>query len=183
MAYGVFHQCQQRHRRALQLQHAGIRVHRKHQAIRHPHVHDFEIGAHQLELLPQRRRRFMQARHGGTQVSDQALQYFGSLGGAGFHQRLHIGERVEKKVRLDLRLQQPEARIQRFAFQLAALQGEGGGLIAGESIALPDKRAHGDPGTKQDACKHQREIALNSGWLGCKIRVAAGGEPIREKRG
>jgi len=51
-------------------------------------------------------------------------------------QRLHIGQRIEQEVRLDLRLQQPEAGIQCSAFQFAALEGKGGCLLAGESVAI-----------------------------------------------
>ena len=43
------------------------------QAVGHAHVHQLEVGAHQLQLLAQRGGRLVQARHRGAQVGDQAV--------------------------------------------------------------------------------------------------------------
>ena len=54
-------------------------------------------------------------------------------------------------MRLDLRLQQPQARIRLAALELAALQLELERLLARERVALPQDGADGDPRREQQS--------------------------------
>ena len=74
------------------------------------------------------------------------LSTLGACGEPAFDQRLHVGERVEQEMRLDLRLQQMQARVERLALEFAALEREGRSLIADEGVALMHHGTHGDPG-------------------------------------
>ena len=99
---------------------------------------------------------------------------FEACGEPRVHQRLHVGERVEQEVRLDLRLQQAQPRIRLAALELAALELERQRLLARERVALPQDGADGDPRRKQDGDSHEQ---MNV------VLAAAARDGQRERRG
>ena len=135
-----------------------IDVQRELQPIGHAHVHELEVRADQLELLAERRGRLVQARHGGAQVGDQAAQHGGGLRRSRVDQRLHVGQRVEQEVRRDLRLQQAQARVERLALELAALELERQRLSARASASFcRTSAASATHGASNRPRKHQPE--------------------------
>ena len=56
---GVLDQRQQCHRRASQPRRCLIHVQRESQAVRNAHLHQLQVSAHQIDLLPQCRRRLV----------------------------------------------------------------------------------------------------------------------------
>ena len=132
-----------------------IDVQRELEPVGHPHSHELEIGAHELELLAERRRGLVHARHGRAQIRDQAREHLRRLRRARVDERLHVRERVEQEMRLDLRLQEAQPRLERVAFELAALELELERLIAREHVALPHHRAERDPRREQQAFDNQ----------------------------
>ncbi len=85
-------------------------------------------------------------------------------------------------MRRDLRLQQPQPRIQRLALELAAFELERQRLIAREGVALPQHRAERDPRCEQHAREGQHRVADGSLLVLRELRIAAGREPVREQR-
>ena len=79
------------------------------------------------------------------------VEHLRGLRGARVHQRLHVRQRVEEEVRLDLRLQQSQARIRLAALEFAALELERERLLARERVALPEDGADGDPRREQQS--------------------------------
>ncbi len=134
-----------------------VRIQRKLQTIRHPHMHQLQIRTHQIELLSEGRHRFVQARYGSAQIRDQAAQHRRCLRRTGIDQLPHIRQRIEQKMRLDLRLQQTQARIQRLAFQLTAFQFKGEGLMACQRILLPHQRTQRHPWRQHHADHRQHD--------------------------
>ena len=145
------------------------------QAVGHAHVHQLEVGAHQLQLLLERGGGLVQARHRRAQVGDEAVQHRRGLRRSGVDQRLHVGQRVEQEVRRDLRLQQAQARVERLALELAALELEGERLAARRVLALAEERRHRDPRRHQQAGHGHHEEAVQA--RGSPARTA------RDRRG
>ena len=114
----------------------------------------------------ERRRRLVQARHRGAQVGDQAAQHGGRLRRSRIDQRLHVRERVEQEMRRDLRLQQMQARIERLALELAALELERERLVARERVLLPHQRGERDP--RRDAAR-RGTVSADEAFAGARV--------------
>ena len=95
----------------------GIMIDRKVQPFAHSHLQDRQERACQLELASKRRARLAHRRQRGAQIVDQAGQHFAPLVGCRFVQSLYVGQRVEQKVRLDLRLQRRQLRFAHLRLQ------------------------------------------------------------------
>ncbi len=128
-----------------------VDMQRKLQTIRHAHVHQLEIRLDQLQLAAERRDRLVEPRHRGAQIRDETAQHRRRLRRSGIDQRLHVGQRVEKEMRRDLRLQEMQARIERLALELAALELERERLVARERILLPHQCGERGPRRDEEA--------------------------------
>ena len=66
-----------------------------------------------------------------------------AAGGVGLDQVLHVGERVEEEVRLDLRLQELQPRLEHVLLELVALGlGAGDARLVARVLLAQDERGH-----------------------------------------
>ena len=144
VAHRVLRQRQQGHRGQRHRVQRVIHAQAVAQPVGQAHAHQLEVGTHQRQFVVQGRLGVVQARHGGAQVGDQALQHLGGARRAGFHQGLHVGQRVEEKVRLDLALQQRQPRVHRLLLEPAALEFDLQRQRARARLALAQLRRQGD---------------------------------------
>ena len=183
VAHGVFHQRQQRHGREALCGQLGRYGDVPLQPVRHAHLHQLQVGTHQHQFIGQRGLAFVQARHGGAQVGDQALEHVGGAWRIAFHQRLHVGQGVEEEVRLDLRLQQRQACVHGLFFKAAALQLQLQRQRARTRLAFAQLRRERDQ-QPQHQRRAGRDDETGDAWFTAEEvrRAAAHGRQIDDER-
>ena len=165
--HGVLDQRQQRHRREAQAAPVRARASTpKLQPVGHAQVHQLEVGAHQSQLVAERRVGLVQARHRRAQIGDQVAQHRRRALGARLDQRLHVGQRVEQEVRLDLRVQQATAGRRAPASRACSSRARTAGCGARLRIALAVQRAQRHHEADHQRRRRDRDEARDAGPRG-----------------
>src|SRR5207253_3896890 len=102
----------------------------------HADLEDGEKGARERDLLAEAAILPARARSGDTQALTQAAQQLATSFGLFLVEAFHARERVEQEVRLDLRLQQLQARLDPLALDVDPV--ELGAVQQALRTALPD---------------------------------------------
>jgi hypothetical protein len=153
--HGILDQRQQRGRWTANIQQRWVDVHRVLEAIGHAHLHELEVRPNQLQLAVDGGGGLMEQRHRRPQVRRQAAQHGRRVRRARIDECLHVRERVEQKVRRDLRLQQVESRVDCLPLELTALESEGQLPIACKRVLLPDNHDERGPRCKEEGGEGQ----------------------------
>ena len=166
------------------LQRRRVDVRRVLEAIGHPHLHQLEVGPHQLQLALDCCGGLVEQRQRRAQVRREAAQHRRRMRRAGIDERLHVRERIEQEMRSDLRLQQMQTSVECLSLELAALERERQVLIAHDGFLLPDDRDQRGP--RRDEHGEEREhqppgqaVAL----LPERWRIAGSEQNVYQERG
>ena len=152
---------------------ARIDVQRELQAIGHAHLHQLEIGAHQFQLLPERRRRLVQARHRRAQVGDQAASTREACGEPASTSACTLASVLNRKCGCTCACSSCRRASERLALELAALELEGQRLVARQRVALAHHRPERDPGRESCPRDGQAQIPVEARRVLAELRVAA----------
>jgi hypothetical protein len=128
----VFDERLQQHRRDARLRERLRQLERVLQPAAHPYRLHVEIAAQEPEFLLERAALLARSGERCAQVAVQVREHDARALRVGLDQRIEVRERVEQEMRLDLRLQQLQLRLDRVALDLA------------RSLARPE-----EPGSKQ----------------------------------
>ena len=126
------------------------------QALAHADLLHAQVRRDEVDLLGERAVVRAHAWQRGAQVARELSEH-GAFGtGIGVAQPPHIGERIEEEMRLDLRLQEPQAGRELLCLELAAAQvGRERLLLCGlraqvVNVAGNQHRARAEPGSKDE---------------------------------
>ena len=108
---GVLDQRLQHHGREVCGAQAFRHVDPRLEALFHAHFQDLEVGPHHVKLAPEVGRLLAHRRHGGAQERDQVLLHLARARRIDLDQVIDARERVEEKMRLDLRLHRRHLRF------------------------------------------------------------------------